>query len=385
MTNRETPEGYVALDATTVCGFAEPYLPGGVTGSEEIGDGNVNLVFRVRGASRSVIVKQALPWLRCVGRAWPLTLDRARIEAAALKLQDSLVPGSVPALLDFDPVRRAMVLEDLRGHVVLRRGMLKQERYPTAFGSLGAFAARTLLGTSFLVCPASERRELALGFHNPELCAITEELVFTAPFTSAPSNSVRPSLEPAAARLREDRAVARAAAALRHAFRTRAEAIVHGDLHTGSVMVTPTDTRVIDPEFAFPGPMAFDPGKLLGNLALSYLSHEAQGHGAYALWVASQAEVFWEAFADAFRRAWPRREPGREGFLLGLLQASAGYAGACMCRRVVGLAGVADLRELEEGPRLRAEEKALVGGAALLTARPVGSRTDLWELAVGTG
>ena len=38
------------------------------------------------------------------------------------------------------------------------------------------------------------------------------------------------------------------------------EALIHGDLHTGSIMVTESETRVIDPEFAFYGPMGFDVG-----------------------------------------------------------------------------------------------------------------------------
>lgn len=56
--------------------------PQALVSADEIGDGNLNLVFKIRdrgGVSR-VIVKQALPYVRCVGESWPLTLDRARIE-----------------------------------------------------------------------------------------------------------------------------------------------------------------------------------------------------------------------------------------------------------------------------------------------------------------
>jgi 5-methylthioribose kinase len=42
------------------------------------------------------------------------------------------------------------------------------------------------------------------------------------------------------------------------------EALIHGDLHTGSIMVTQSETLVIDPEFAFYGPMGFDIGAVLG-------------------------------------------------------------------------------------------------------------------------
>lgn len=41
-------------------------------------------------------------------------------------------------------------------------------------------------------------------------------------------------------------------------------------------MVTPDSTHVIDPEFAFYGPMGFDVGAFLGNLFLSFFSQD--GH-----------------------------------------------------------------------------------------------------------
>jgi len=47
-----------------------------------------------------------------------------------------------------------------------------------------------------------------------------------------------------------------AAARYGQKFLNQPEALIHGDLHSGSVMVTESDTRVIDPEFAFYGPSA---------------------------------------------------------------------------------------------------------------------------------
>lgn len=59
-------------------------------------------------------------------------------------------------------------------------------------------------------------------------------------------------------------------------FIERTQALVHGDLHTGSIMVTQESTQVIDPEFAFYGPMGFDIGAFLGNLILAFFSQD--GH-----------------------------------------------------------------------------------------------------------
>jgi S-methyl-5-thioribose kinase len=63
-------------------------------------------------------------------------------------------------------------------------------------------------------------------------------------------------------------------------FIERAQALIHGDLHTGSIMVTEGSTQVIDPEFGFYGPMGFDIGAFLGNLILAYYAQN--GHADQA-------------------------------------------------------------------------------------------------------
>jgi 5-methylthioribose kinase len=77
---------------------------------------------------------------------------------------------------------------------------------------------------------------------------------------------------------------------MRLRFRTATEALIHGDLHTGSIMATPDDTRVIDPEWAFHGPMGFDVGALIGNLLLAYCSQPGHATAAdpreeHAAWI----------------------------------------------------------------------------------------------------
>jgi 5-methylthioribose kinase len=374
-------QSYRILDNQSVLEVAAPFLSSPPVSSEEIGDGNVNLVFRVKSETGSVIIKQAVPYLRIVGESWPLTKDRARIEAEALSIQYKLAPQYVPRLHAYLPGLAAQVLEDLRGYEVLRRGMCAQREYPKAFSSIAIFAARTLLGTSDILMPAAEKKALCAQFQNPELCAITEDLVFTSPFIDSPSNQIDDALRPAAIKLRENKAAVRAAAMLRFMFKTRAEAIIHGDLHSGSVMVSPDDTRVIDAEFACPGPIAFDIGKFIGNLALSFLGHRAQGNHSFAAHVARWANEFITTVFHEMRSLWPSHEPWREAFLAKLIEESSLFAGAVMCRRTVGLAGVADIRGIESREvRLTAEQAALAGGASLLTSR-VQSFDDLWGLA----
>ena len=88
------PPGFVALDTTTVLDYcaAKPEVAaalggaGGKSGwsAKEVGDGNINFVYIVEnGAGTAIIVKQGLPYVRCVGEDWPLTQERVRYEAEA--------------------------------------------------------------------------------------------------------------------------------------------------------------------------------------------------------------------------------------------------------------------------------------------------------------
>lgn len=78
--------------------------------------------------------------------------------------------------------------------------------------------------------------------------------MFTCPYVSKPSfdnkNTDTADMNAAAAFLKKDPAMKRAAIELKTLFLTKVQALLHGDLHTGSVMVTDTDVKIIDSEFA---------------------------------------------------------------------------------------------------------------------------------------
>src|SRR6186713_987945 len=65
---------------------------------EEVGDGNLNLVFKVRGPAGGIAIKQALPYVRLVGESWPLPLSRAHYEHMALTEQARHAPGLLPQI-----------------------------------------------------------------------------------------------------------------------------------------------------------------------------------------------------------------------------------------------------------------------------------------------
>ena len=362
----------------------------------EVGDGNLNLVFIVDGDKGSVIVKQALPYVRLVGESWPLPLKRSFFEYHALTRQAARDPGRVPEVLHFDEAQALVVMEFLSPHIILRRALIEGREVPRIAGDLGLFMARSLFRGSDLSMNAGGRKaDLALFAGNVELCDITENLVFSDPYFEAELNAhTTPQLDPLVTELRADRDMKVTAQRMKHLFAAKAETLVHGDLHTGSIMVTDDDTRVIDPEFAFYGPMAFDVGMLFSNFWMSYFSqagHEQRGSRdsmrAYLLGV---LDTCWTTFRNEFAHLWRTERTGMlyqkslfedRGDTLGAEQALdhvlhelwvdlLGFAGVEMHRRILGLAHNADFETIEDRDlRAACEAKALKFGRHIAVNR----------------
>jgi 5-methylthioribose kinase len=360
----------------------------------EVGDGNLNLVFIVEGETGAVVVKQALPYVRLVGDSWPLPLERSWFEYSALTEQARYASRLTPRVFHFDRAQAMIVMEYLHPHIIMRKGLIRGVEYPKFAADIAEFLAATLFNTSVLAGSAAEHKaRIGLFAPNIALCKITEDLVFTDPYREAPLNRWnRPYLDALKQAFERDAALKVAAQARKYQFLTSAQALIHGDLHTGSIMLTPDDTRVIDPEFACIGPIGFDVGAVIGNLLIAYFAqqgHEASPHqrDGYRIWIFDQVKAVWTGFHDRFLALWREANEGdaysaslftseeehsameaeRKRFMRVLFEDSLAFAGAKMIRRVLGLAHTEDLESIADAERRAlCETKVLALGRELL-------------------
>ena len=85
----------------------------------EIGDGNINYVFKVFNKDKSIIIKQADEFLRSSGRA--LDVYRSKIEAEILKIEYSLSPNHIPKVYSYDENMHALAMEDISDYKNMRK------------------------------------------------------------------------------------------------------------------------------------------------------------------------------------------------------------------------------------------------------------------------
>ncbi|KDP45914.1 hypothetical protein JCGZ_15474 [Jatropha curcas] len=364
---------------------------------KEVGDGNLNFVYIVIGSAGSFVIKQALPYIRCIGESWPMTKERAYFEGRALKEHGKLSPEHVPEVYHFDRTMSLIAMRYLEPpHIILRKGLIAGVKYPHLAEHISDYMARTLFYTSLLYLTTTEHKRVVAEFcGNVELCRLTEQVVFSDPYKVSEYNRwTSPYLDQDAVAVREDNILKLEIAELKSTFCEQAQALIHGDLHTSSVMVTSSSTQVIDPEFAFYGPMGFDIGAFIGNLILAYFSQD--GHASsvddrksYKEWILKTIEETWNLFYKKFIGLWDEHKDGpgeaylpaiynnpevrqlvQENFLKGLFHDTLGFGAAKMIRRIVGVAHVEDFESIKDASkRAECERQALEFAKLLLKER----------------
>ena len=341
---------------------------------KEIGDGNINYVFRIQSETtgKSLVIKQSDVLLRSAGR--PLDTKHSRIEAEILTHQGKMAPGLVPEVYDYNEAMCAIAMEDISAYQNVRKGLMEGIIYPTFTDDVVKFMVNTMLPTTDLVLGMKEKKERVVHFTNPELCEITEKLVLAEPFGSPADENVYTEENREFVRdfLYENGDIRSQVAMLRNNFMNNAQALIRGDLHSGSIFGNDSGLKIIDPEFAFYGPMGYDAGNVIGNLffALIYWQLKDPTNTEMIDWLASTAATVFDRFTDTLSERWNDfvtfdlyREPGfKKMYIAEVMADTVGYAGTEIIRRTVGSSKVAEVEAFPLDDPLRAKmERILIG------------------------
>ena len=366
--------------------------------AEEIGDGNINYVFRVRSRAngKSIIVKQADRLLRSSGR--PLDITRSKREAEALRIYADLTPQFIPQIYAYDDTMSAICMEDISYCGNLRKELMAGHPLPASFAENAAsFLADAVFATSDLFLPPEEKKERVKAFINPELCAISETLVFSEPYCNGKSrNRITPGNEAFIQKtLYNDDALKAEVASLRETFMNKADALIHGDLHTGSIFIgnntdvtidsngiTEPCMKIIDPEFAFYGPIGYDLGNIIAHLYCAWM------YAAFTREKRSAADDFIERIAAAIEalpqfftakalercKTVPLSDPlYNERYirrrLAEIITDAYGFAGTEIIRRTVGDTKTAEFDAMGQDPRRITMERIIIKTACALIKR----------------
>ena len=235
-----------------------------VRACEKPGEGNMNLTIRVKTDRRSLIVKQARPWVEKYDHI-PAPWDRAVHECRFYQRVASIpaVAVRMPRLLGVDVEARTMILEDLADGQPLASlyggDSLTETELRGLAGYLGALHEAT-------------RGPADPAFANLAMRRLNHQHIFEVPLAENNGldlEQLEGGLARAAARLREDAGYRACVRNTGQRYLNAGPVLVHGDFFPGSWLRTPKSVFVIDPEFCFYGEPEFDLGVAIAHFRLA--------------------------------------------------------------------------------------------------------------------
>ena len=345
---------------------------------KEIGDGNINYIFKVENKidGKSIVLKQADKLLRSSGR--PLDLTRSKIEANILRIENDLAPHFVPKIYFYDEIMCVLAMEDISEYKNLRTDLIAGKIFPNFADNISEFLSRTLLLTTDLFMNKFEKKKNVKEFINPELCDISECLVFTEPYDNNKNRNIitTGNEEFVENMLYKNENLHFAILKLREKFMNYSQSLIHGDLHSGSIFINEKGIKIIDPEFSFYGPMAYDIGNVIGNLYFplyraKFFMEDSKKKEEFINWLekcildipilfSKKCKLLWEKYSNDKLL---KNKKFRDYYIENIIKDSLAYAGTEIIRRTVGDTKVLELTSLETSEKKLELERSLINKA----------------------
>jgi 5-methylthioribose kinase len=373
------------MSAADVTGYVRKKLdfftPDEELDCSEVGDGNVNYIFRVKsrqlgtdGKEKSLIVKQAGETTR-LDKTWHLSIDRGELEANYLSLCKKLSFGNVPEIYMYDPVMKAIIMEDLADCITLRTAMLEHKCFPHLAEQISSHLAASLLLTSDVVMDHRDKKLLNRRFINTDLCDIYDRLIYTEPFNDEKGrNIVTPeNADFVRENLYENEPLHLAVAKRKFEYMTKAEALIHGDLRTAAVLCNERKVYVFDAEFVCYGPAGCDIGFLIAYLFVGWcnadaLMEDGKEKDAYIEWLETSIVQIVDLFIEKSRKLFKEKVTETmakvSGFeewrLATILDSAAANTGLEMIQPVVGMDRAPDILAIKNIEKRVLAERILI-------------------------
>ncbi|WP_373495001.1 phosphotransferase [Aquiflexum sp.] len=228
---------------------------------QKAGEGNMNLVIRVKTNQRSFILKQAKAYV-VKYPSIPAPLDRIETEYRFYQSIEKILflKEQSPKILDFVPEKQMILMEDL-GEVQDYTQLYQDPKIE------GSILIELLEYLNHL------HQIIAEGFpQNLAMRKLNHEHIYQIPFEEGNGlnlDAIQPGLQKLARPIQQNQLLKKAVLRLGERYLQTGSTLIHGDFYPGSWMMSQKGLMVIDPEFAFAGEPEFDLGVMAAHLKLA--------------------------------------------------------------------------------------------------------------------
>jgi len=336
---------------------------------EEDGDGYLNFIFRVSDGKRNVIVKQGRTTGRNEGFT-NLSTERTKLEFESMKIRKAIVPEYIPDLYFYDEENQVFVTEDVSYLKIMRFQLNKSVTFPGFAKHAARFLAMIHFYTSEYYTDTELFRKLDNHFTNHKMRNLFDNMLFISKDEFG-QKACGLSLDPAIAEdIKEivfDPDVVLERYKLRELFMKKSEALIHCDYHTSNIFIGADEMKVIDMEYTFCGPIAFDLGYLFGNLISQYICagyrpySEKEDRDAFREYILDTIEEVYEEYCRIFIECWDKDAKEeykgvkglQENFLNKLLPQMVGFCSTANLFRVSSEIDFPEYSAIKEDSQMR--------------------------------
>lgn len=287
------------------------------------GEGNMNVVLRVRTNQRSIILKQSRPYVQKY-QDIPAPIERIQTEREFYTALDGgSISWAFPKILNYKPEHFLLMMEDL--------GDVEDMTSIYASREVSKENVRQLVDT----LNGIHRSQVSSSYPlNMALRALNHQHIFVLPYAfdnGFDLDDIQAGLSGLSASFKEDEELKSKIKELGSLYLSKGDTLLHGDYYPGSWMLKGNEVKVLDPEFSFVGPREFDLGVFLAHMLMATMN---------------------ETFVETIKKDSVSEET---------MTLTNQYMGAEIIRRLIGLAQLPLERSLEEKAWLLEKSRALLG------------------------
>ena len=225
---------------------------------EIAGEGNMNVVLRIKTNKRTFILKQSRPFVQKYPDL-PAPIDRINVEKKFYDLMDQ--NSFFPEILGYLPSDYILLLEDLG------KGEDLTSLYNTRRITSDLIKEFTL-GLYYI----HKKKAPADYPENIELRKLNHDHIFELPFKENNSfnlDHIQKGLENLSNPFKKNNSLKEKVLYAGKIYLEKGNTLLHGDYYPGSWMRVGDNNYVIDPEFSFVGPKAFDLGVMSAHIIIA--------------------------------------------------------------------------------------------------------------------
>lgn len=264
----------------------------------EIGTGNINYIYKIQYSDNiSIILKHAKERAR-ISKEIILSPKRNHWEANAMKICKKYNDKFIPTVYLINPHNSYFIMEDLSDYTDLKVTLNNGNIVEYFIDNLKEYFENVIQSIDKI---KYEVDNMASAVNNNiDLINLTKRLVFEEPYIESTNNvHSKQNKDYIYHKLYTDKEVKKAVLEAKMIFESQKTTLIHGDLHTGSILISneKKDIRIIDYEFAMIGPLSYDVGNLLAHFTMIYIYEEykknkksKKGSGKFLNWISDVIE-----------------------------------------------------------------------------------------------